>query len=95
MGRRADGFHIIDSHVAFLDTGDRLTFAAAPGLTLEVTGPFASSLQSSQDNLVVRAAHALADGVTGIELGCAIALEKNLPVAAGLGSGSADAAATG
>jgi 4-diphosphocytidyl-2-C-methyl-D-erythritol kinase len=94
LGRRADGFHIIDSHVAFLDTGDRLSFAAAPELTLEVTGPFAAALGAARDNLVIRAAQALADGVPGIELEYAVTLEKNLPVAAGLGSGSADAAAT-
>ena len=87
-GQRSDGYHLIDSIVAFADLGDRLTVAAAPALTLTITGPFAAGL-SPTDNLVLRSARTLHP-----TLGADIILEKSLPVASGIGGGSADAAAT-
>jgi 4-diphosphocytidyl-2-C-methyl-D-erythritol kinase len=93
IGRRADGYHELDSVVVFGPAADRLTFRPAPALRLEVTGRFAGALDAEADNLVLRAARRLA-GLAGIAPDVAIALEKNLPVAAGLGGGSADAAAT-
>ncbi len=92
-GRRADGYHELDSLVVFLPLADRLIFKPAPGLSLEVAGPFAGGLGSPEDNLVMRAARALA-AAAGIEPAVAIRLEKLLPVASGIGGGSADAAAT-
>jgi 4-diphosphocytidyl-2-C-methyl-D-erythritol kinase len=92
-GRRPDGYHELDSVVAFAACADRLTFAPDRRLSLELRGPFASALAGGRDNLVVRAARRLAE-----HAGCApqvrIALDKHIPVAAGLGGGSADAAAT-
>ncbi|WP_119421958.1 4-(cytidine 5'-diphospho)-2-C-methyl-D-erythritol kinase [Desertibaculum subflavum] len=92
-GRRPDGYHELDSLVAFLDLGDDVEVQAAPTLSLEVTGPMAAGAPADGDNLALRAARALARayGVTG---GARIVLEKRLPSAAGLGGGSADAAAT-
>jgi 4-diphosphocytidyl-2-C-methyl-D-erythritol kinase len=92
VGRRDDGYHLLDSLVAFADVGDRLTVAPADGLTLSVTGPFAAGLDAESDNLVLRAARALA-ARAGIAPAGALVLEKNLPVASGIGGGSADAAA--
>ncbi|TFL19892.1 4-(cytidine 5'-diphospho)-2-C-methyl-D-erythritol kinase [Jannaschia formosa] len=83
-GRRADGYHLLDSVVAFADLGDRLT--AAPGDGLTVTGPFAEGVPTDDTNLIRRAL-ALADAPR------AIALEKNLPHPGGIGGGSSDAAA--
>ncbi len=91
-GRRADGYHDLDSLVAFADVGDRLTFAPADGLVLDVQGPFAAALPPDADNLIVRAAKRLA-GRAGIETNARIGLDKRLPVMAGIGGGSADAAA--
>jgi 4-diphosphocytidyl-2-C-methyl-D-erythritol kinase len=85
-GRRGDGYHEIDSLVAFADFGDVIALDDRPGLT--VSGPFARGLGTGPDNLVCRAA-ALFPGWTG-----GLHLTKNLPVAAGIGGGSADAAAT-
>ena len=93
IGRRADGYHDLDSVVVFGPAADRLIFRPAPALRLEVTGRFAGALGAEADNLVLRAARRLA-GLAGIAPEVAITLEKNLPVAAGLGGGSADAAAT-
>ncbi len=92
IGRRPDGYHLVDSLVAFADIGDRLTARSANALSLAVTGPEAQSLAGERDNLVLRAARLLADHA-GISAGAALLLEKNLPVAAGIGGGSADAAA--
>jgi 4-diphosphocytidyl-2-C-methyl-D-erythritol kinase len=93
-GRRPDGYHLIDSLVAFADSGDRLTAEPAAALSLEVTGPEAARIAAAgDDNLVLRAARLLADHA-GIMAGAALRLEKNLPVAAGIGGGSSDAAAT-
>ena len=87
-GRRADGLHLLESLVAFAEAGDVLHAEPADELGLELAGPFAGPLAGEADNLVLRAARALAP-----EQGARLVLEKNLPVAAGLGGGSADAAA--
>ena len=87
-GRRGDGYHLLDSLVVFAGTGDRITAEAAPDLTLTLTGPRAAGLPSGADNLVLQAARAM--GPQGARL----VLEKHLPVASGIGGGSADAAAT-
>jgi 4-diphosphocytidyl-2-C-methyl-D-erythritol kinase len=93
VSRRADGYHLVDSLVAFADIGDRVTAEPAAALSLEVSGPEAAALVSvGHDNLVLRAARLLADH-TGVAAGAALHLEKNLPVAAGIGGGSSDAAA--
>lgn len=87
-GRRADGYHLLDSLVAFAEVGDRITVSEAATLTLHLTGHHAAQL-STTDNLCLRAARTLHPS-----RGARITLEKNLPVAAGIGGGSADAAAT-
>jgi 4-diphosphocytidyl-2-C-methyl-D-erythritol kinase len=92
LGRRADGYHDIESLVAFAGVGDALTFAPGPALALAVGGPNAAAAGDLADNLVLKAARALAERVEGLTLG-RFALSKRLPVAAGLGGGSADAAA--
>lgn len=84
--READGHHRIETIFAFCEDGDLLTAAPAEALSLEVTGPFARDLAGEGDNLVLRAARALGAKA-------ALILDKRLPVAAGLGGGSADAAA--
>jgi 4-diphosphocytidyl-2-C-methyl-D-erythritol kinase len=99
VGRRADGFHLLDSLVAFADIGDRVTAAAADGLSLGVAGPEAGALAGTgEDNLVLRAARLLAaaagrSGAGSPPFGAALRLDKRLPVASGIGGGSADAAA--
>lgn len=90
--RRADGYHEIESLFAFAEDGDVLSAAPAEALTLQVTGPFAGALAAEPDNLVLRAARALRD-LTGMRRGAALTLDKRLPVASGIGGGSADAAA--
>jgi 4-diphosphocytidyl-2-C-methyl-D-erythritol kinase len=92
-GRRPDGYHLLDSLVAFAEVADRVSYAPAEELSLTVTGPFAASLPENGDNLVSRAAHALAAAVGARPAGRLI-LEKRIPVASGIGGGSADAAAT-
>lgn len=92
-GRRADGYHELDSLVVFLDVGDRISAQPAAALRLRVSGPGAAALTAEADNLVLRAARALASGL-GRDAAADILLEKELPVAAGLGGGSSDAAAT-
>ena len=92
LGRRADGYHDLESLVAFADFGDRLTLTLGAELALAVGGPRAALAGADADNLVLKAARALAERVPGIVSGT-FQLEKNLPVAAGLGGGSADAAA--
>ena len=89
-GKRADGRHDIETIFAFCTDGDRLSAEPAEELTLEVAGPFAGDI--GKDNLVLTAGRALSEAV-GRPLGAAITLEKRLPVASGLGGGSADAAA--
>jgi 4-diphosphocytidyl-2-C-methyl-D-erythritol kinase len=92
LGRRADGYHELESLVTFGAVGDRLTLAPGPALSLAVTGPFAAKAGASADNLVLTAAARLAASVGGLTLGH-FTLDKALPVAAGIGGGSADAAA--
>ncbi|MCC5969608.1 MAG: 4-(cytidine 5'-diphospho)-2-C-methyl-D-erythritol kinase [Pararhodobacter sp.] len=88
-GQRADGYHLLDSLVIFADIGDRLSIRAAQGdVTLQTTGPYGGDLPPGADNLVLRAARLI--GARNV----AIRLDKRLPVAAGMGGGSADAAAT-
>ena len=92
LGRRADGFHDLDSLVAFAGVADRLTFLPGADLGLSVHGPTAPQAGADSDNLVLRAARHLAARVPNLEMGH-FALEKRLPVAAGVGGGSSDAAA--
>jgi 4-diphosphocytidyl-2-C-methyl-D-erythritol kinase len=91
-GKLPDGRHAIETVFAFCTDGDRLSAEPADDLVLSMTGPFAAELLDGDDNLVLRAARALrtAASVTG---GAAITLDKRLPVASGIGGGSADAAA--
>ena len=92
-GRRADGYHLLDSLVVFADAADTVTLAPAEGLSLTIGGPEGGVLAAEPDNLVLRAARLLAK-VAGRPLpGAALHLEKRLPVASGIGGGSADAAA--
>jgi 4-diphosphocytidyl-2-C-methyl-D-erythritol kinase len=93
LGRRADGYHELDSLTAFAALGDRLVFYEHECLELELCGPFAGPLAAEADNLVLRAARSLA-ACAGRRAAVRITLDKRLPVAAGLGGGSADAAAT-
>ena len=93
VGRRADGYHLLDSLAVFPPVGDWLTAQRASGLSLTVTGPFGAGLQAEPDNLVLRAALALAQAA-GVAADAALTLEKQLPIASGIGGGSADAAAT-
>ncbi|MFL6844679.1 MAG: 4-(cytidine 5'-diphospho)-2-C-methyl-D-erythritol kinase [Allosphingosinicella sp.] len=87
-GRAADGFHDIETLFAFCEDGDRLRVEEGEGLSLAVAGPFADRLGPAEDNLVLRAARLL-----GGDRGAALTLDKRLPVASGIGGGSADAAA--
>ncbi|HWZ37816.1 MAG TPA: 4-(cytidine 5'-diphospho)-2-C-methyl-D-erythritol kinase [Bradyrhizobium sp.] len=92
IGRRVDGYHDLESVVAFADCADRLTLDPGVELSLTTTGPLAQACGETADNLVLKAARLLAGQVPGLKLG-AFTLEKVLPVAAGIGGGSADAAA--
>ena len=114
-GRRADGYHLLESLVVFPELGDRLSAEPASGLSLSIDGPFGQELGAGADNLVLRAAQALqsltpaarpldarpldarALDVRAIDArpfpGAALRLEKHLPIASGIGGGSADAAA--
>ena len=92
-GRRADGYHELDSIVVFANIGDSLSFSPADQLTLTIDGPFGNELSCRDDNLVLLAARALAE-MADREALAHIHLEKRLPIAAGIGGGSADAAAT-
>lgn len=91
-GRRDDGYHELDSLVAFTRLGDTLSAAAADDLSLNATGPFAGDLPSGHDNIVLKAADGLRQ-LAGMDAGAAITLQKRMPVASGIGGGSADAAA--
>ena len=91
-GRRPDGYHLLDSLVVFGPAADRLRARPAATLSLRIEGPFAAGLSAGGDNLVLRAARALAD-LAGPSAGAELVLEKALPVASGIGGGSADAAA--
>lgn len=92
VGRRRDGFHLIQSLFAFASFGDQLTVSADCELKLELEGPFSHNLEA-ENNLVLKAAVALAQAANLDNPGAKIRLCKNLPVAAGIGGGSADAAA--
>lgn len=91
-GKRDDGYHLLDGLVAFAGVHDIITIAAANQLKLINQGPFGEGLPTTADNLVIRAAEQLQD-LTGIMDGAQITLTKNLPIASGIGGGSADAAA--
>lgn len=86
-GQRADGYHLLDSLVVFADIGDRLSIDATTGLTLRAVGPYGDAVPPGPDNLVLRAARLIG------ARDAAITLDKQLPVASGMGGGSADAAA--
>ncbi len=92
LARRSDGYHELDSLIVFAAFGDRLTFLPADGLVLEFAGPFGDRLEAAGDNLVLKAARLL-QARFAVARGVRMRLEKRLPVAAGLGGGSADAAA--
>ncbi len=92
FGRRADGFHELESLVAFAPFGDRLTLWPDGSLDLKASGPMAAGAGPLADNLVLRAARAVAERIEGLTLGRFV-LFKRLPSGAGLGGGSADAAA--
>src|SRR5215469_18965477 len=92
LGKRADGYHDLESLVVFARVADRLTLSPGSMLDLDVAGPTAAAAGDLSDNLVLRAAQALAARVPGLRLG-RFALTKELRVAAGIGGGSADAAA--
>lgn len=91
-GRRADGYHLLDSLAVFPQVVDRLSATPADTITLAVEGPFAPALRGEADNLVLRAAHRLAEA-HGRAAGARLVLHKELPIASGIGGGSADAAA--
>ncbi len=92
LGRRADGYHDLVSLVAFAGTGDDLRLEPGPGLALQVAGPTAPQAGSEADNLVLKASRLLLERVEGLKAGT-FHLTKRLPVAAGIGGGSSDAAA--
>ena len=92
VGRRADGYHLLDSLVVFTDLADTLEVGPSGGLSLTLEGPEAAGIAGEADNLVLRAARLLADRA-GVSPRAALRLAKHIPVAAGLGGGSADAAA--
>ncbi len=92
-GRRANGYHVLDSLAVFPGAGDTVTAGPSDRLSLRITGPCAAGLLTGGDNLVLRAARALA-AEAGIVPRAALVLEKRVPVASGIGGGSADAAAT-
>src|SRR5258705_256690 len=91
-GRRDDGYHLLDSLVAFAGIGDAVAATPADDLTLSLDGPRAAGLSDGPDNLVLKAAMALRQAA-GVKAGARLRLTKRLPVASGIGGGSADAAA--
>jgi 4-diphosphocytidyl-2-C-methyl-D-erythritol kinase len=93
LGRRADGYHDLESLVVFADLADTLTLQPGQSTGLDIAGPFAGPSGPAADNLVLKAVAALRKRIDGLTAGHFL-LEKNLPVAAGIGGGSADAAAT-
>jgi 4-diphosphocytidyl-2-C-methyl-D-erythritol kinase len=92
-GQRPDGYHLLESLAVFAGAQDVLHAAPAETLSLALAGPFAAGLTADPDNLVLRAARALAASA-GIPAGARLTLEKHLPIASGIGGGSSDAAAT-
>ena len=93
LGKRADGYHLLESGVVFTALADQLAVAPATELTLTVDGEFAQPAGAGDDNLVLKAARAL-QHAAAVTHGAALQLTKHIPVGAGLGGGSADAAAT-
>lgn len=91
-GRRADGYHLVDSLVGFTKLGDELTIKAGEPLDIVSDGPFADRMPPPYKNLVYQAAQTLADNA-GVQARAHVTITKNLPVAAGIGGGSTDAAA--
>lgn len=91
-GREPDGYHRLETVFVFAEDGDVVRVEPGDGLSLSITGPFGDQLSSDEDNLVLRAARALRDAC-GTGTGAALVLDKRLPVASGIGGGSADAAA--
>jgi 4-diphosphocytidyl-2-C-methyl-D-erythritol kinase len=98
VGRRADGYHLLDSLAVFPGAADVVSASEAETISLSMEGPFGAVLEAGADNLVLRAARALADHAFGHHRspakGARITLDKRLPIASGIGGGSADAAAT-
>jgi len=92
VGRRTDGYHDLESVVAFANCADKLTLTPGPELTLKTVGPLATACGEISDNLVLKAARLLGEAIPGLKVG-GFVLDKILPVAAGIGGGSADAAA--
>ena len=92
VGRRVDGYHDLESVVAFADCADRLTLSPDSELDLKMSGPLAGACGETSDNLVLKAARLLGQRVPDLKVG-SFTLDKVLPVAAGIGGGSADAAA--
>jgi 4-diphosphocytidyl-2-C-methyl-D-erythritol kinase len=90
--RRADGFHELETLFAFTEDGDELSAEVADDVSLTISGPFSEGLSRQEDNLVIRAARSLAE-LSGSGAGAKLHLEKRLPIASGIGGGSADAAA--
>ena len=90
--RRADGYHALETLFVFAEDGDELTATPSDVFSLAISGPFGQGLSTGPDNLVLKAVMALAKA-NGIKSGLALTLDKNLPIAAGIGGGSADAAA--
>ncbi len=93
VGRRADGYHLLESLVTFADLADEITISTSDHLSLTISGEFAEAAGAGEGNLVLKAARLL-QKKTDTQQGAALALSKNIPVGAGLGGGSADAAAT-
>ena len=92
LGRREDGYHELESLVAFAGLADKVELEPGEGATLEIAGPYAAACGTIADNLVLKAHAALRERVPGLKAGQFL-LDKQLPVAAGIGGGSADAAA--
>ena len=95
VGKRADGYHLLDSLVAFCPEGDRLFFYEASAFSLDVTGPFAYQLAGNalEDNIIYKACMLFKENYR-LPHHFHVILEKNIPVGAGLGGGSGDAAFT-
>ena len=92
-GRKSDGYHTLDSIIFFVSFCDRLSFRIDKELSLEISGPFSESLENGRNNLTIQAAEAFKKECK-LNTGVAIRLEKNIPVSAGLGGGSTNAAVT-
>jgi 4-diphosphocytidyl-2-C-methyl-D-erythritol kinase len=91
-GKRYDGYHLLQSLVAFADVGDDLKFLPQGAFEVEMTGPFAAALPEAADNLIYKAAQLLSEEYK-VPMHGQVVLTKNLPIASGIGGGSADAAA--